>query len=429
MEQKKSTHKGVSIKDLPLLFCGVLLASIIISTVLIYIYDQGFRISVRDVFLLYHYGIRGSRSWQMADKDHLKACEGPGVSEAKPSTKYDLTLFGPYTFEPTFRNPCWYQVQGGNHSLAPHLRCLPFFYLAGFPKCGTTDLYFRLTQHQHIVRTPRKEPHWITRGRYDNPDLQKYTSFFAKALKAGVRLMIHGWLVNQIQTLWLCVYLYVYVCVCWSRKGDGSASTFWDNNSWYLLPGNENCSEPRVINADYIRHLNPNVKVVVILRNPADRLYSDYCYFTTNPTKAEFHTKVVEQIRQLRECFVSNSLRQCVYNSSINKHCRIHVGLYHIYIEDWLKRFSRDQIHVLRLEDLSANVTQEVLKIYQFLGLDSPTEEAREAMLHGLPKNKGKKRTATGAMLRETKEILLSFYLPFNKRLAWVLNDNRYLWS
>lgn len=67
------------------------------------------------------------------------------------------------------------------------------------------------------------------------------------------------------------MYLYVYVCVCWSRKGDGSASTFWDNNSWYLLPGNENCSEPRVINADYIRHLNPNVKVVVILRNPADR--------------------------------------------------------------------------------------------------------------------------------------------------------------
>lgn len=93
MEQKKSTHKGVSIKDLPLLFCGVLLASIIISTVLIYIYDQGFRISVRDVFLLYHYGIRGSRSWQMAGKDHLMACEGPGVSEAKPSTKYDLTLF------------------------------------------------------------------------------------------------------------------------------------------------------------------------------------------------------------------------------------------------------------------------------------------------------------------------------------------------
>lgn len=45
------------------------------------------------------------------------------------------------------------------------------------------------------------------------------------------------------------------------------------------------------------------------------------------------------------------------------------MGLYHIYIEDWLKRFSRDQIHVLRLEDLSANVTQEVLKIYQFLGL------------------------------------------------------------
>lgn len=67
--------------------------------------------------------------------------------------------------------------------------------------------------------------------------------------------------------------------------------------------------------------------------------------------------------------------------------------------------------------------------LFVFVETDSPTKEAWEGMLHGLPKNKGKKRTATGAMLRETKEILLSFYLPFNKRLAWVLNDNRYLWS
>lgn len=53
--------------------------------------------------------------------------------------------------------------------------------------------------------------------------------------------------------------------------GDGSASTFWDNNKWPLTPGNENCMEPGIINADYIRSLNPSVKVIIIVRNPAIR--------------------------------------------------------------------------------------------------------------------------------------------------------------
>ena len=46
------------------------------------------------------------------------------------------------------------------------LLCLPYFYLAGFPKCGTTDLYLHMTQHHHIIPTVVKEPHWWTRGRF-----------------------------------------------------------------------------------------------------------------------------------------------------------------------------------------------------------------------------------------------------------------------
>ena len=32
-------------------------------------------------------------------------------------------------------------------------------------------------------------------------------------------------------------------------------------------------------------------------------------------------------------------------------------------------------------------------------------------------------------MLRETRELLTSFYAPYNKELAQILNNNNYLWS
>ncbi|RXN36004.1 carbohydrate sulfotransferase 15 [Labeo rohita] len=45
------------------------------------------------------------------------------------------------------------------------LRCLPYFYIIGQPKCGTTDLYERLRLHPDVRLTPPKEPHWWTRKR------------------------------------------------------------------------------------------------------------------------------------------------------------------------------------------------------------------------------------------------------------------------
>ena len=52
---------------------------------------------------------------------------------------------------------------------------------------------------------------------------------------------------------------------------DGSVSTLWDNDYWKSLPEFSNLTEPLYTNPDYIHHLNPNTKFIVILRNPVDR--------------------------------------------------------------------------------------------------------------------------------------------------------------
>ncbi|KAH9500528.1 APOB1 complementation factor [Bulinus truncatus] len=60
-------------------------------------------------------------------------------------------------FIPDSRNPCWWD--------AGVLRCVPYFYIAGFSKSGTTDLYARLLQHQLLAGT-MKEKHWFDFNRF-----------------------------------------------------------------------------------------------------------------------------------------------------------------------------------------------------------------------------------------------------------------------
>ena len=44
------------------------------------------------------------------------------------------------------------------------MRCLPYFYVAGFSKCGSTDLFWALTTHPQITQPLWKEfPYWSRR--------------------------------------------------------------------------------------------------------------------------------------------------------------------------------------------------------------------------------------------------------------------------
>ena len=68
----------------------------------------------------------------------------------------------PKVFNTSFVNPCWYDTDMGANGA---LRCLPYFFLAGFPKSGTTDLFYKMGIHPQIL-AGCKEPHWWTRRRF-----------------------------------------------------------------------------------------------------------------------------------------------------------------------------------------------------------------------------------------------------------------------
>ncbi|KAK7504791.1 hypothetical protein BaRGS_00003819, partial [Batillaria attramentaria] len=223
-------------------------------------------------------------------------CKGPvGLPEARPVVKLDLTRFGPFEFLDDYRNPCWY-----TNASTRELQCLPYFYQAGFPKCGSTYLYQLLRKHPDVAPI-MKEPQWLTRGRFKTNaiDIKPYVSRYAKPIQKshrGASLVI----------------------------GDGSASTMYENHFWYLFPGNENCSEPRVLTVDYIRHLNPGAKIIVIMRNPTNRLYSSYKFYKLQKqhlkrTREDFHDWAKEQFKLITDCFNEFGIRRCAYNATFSR--------------------------------------------------------------------------------------------------------------
>ena len=69
----------------------------------------------------------------------------------------DLASRLPIQFDPAFKNPCWWDTAPDalRHATEEARRggrvllCLPYAYLAGFPKCGRTGGYLRISLACH----------------------------------------------------------------------------------------------------------------------------------------------------------------------------------------------------------------------------------------------------------------------------------------
>ncbi|XP_076468967.1 carbohydrate sulfotransferase 15-like [Babylonia areolata] len=294
------------------------------------------------------------------------------------STQTTTHIEPPPRYLPNSKNPCWRHED--------RVLCVPYFFLIGVSKSGTTDLFSRLTSHPEVIRS-LKETHFFDRRRYDrNMLFPKYVNWFrgtARRVQEDIRKQGHSRV------------------IC----GDGSPSYFYDNYFWKLYSGNENCTEPRVILAHHLFHLNPRLKIVMIIRHPVDRLYSRYLFdfgkLERNfpPSPEEFHDFVL----------------------------RVQENVYPVLMEDWLRVVPRDQFLFIRYEDYRQDMGRELRKIFRFLRLDPLSDKQLRKTTFLKIKNPGKWKRSP--MLPETRQILQEFYQPFIRRFAAILNDRRFLWE
>ena len=94
--------------------------------------------------------------------------------------------------------------------------------------------------------------------------------------------------------------------------------------------------------------------------------------------------------------------------------------------------FPRDQVYFVQSEEFFANRTPIVREIMQFLDLDLEmmTDDKWQLIANKNPSNVGVLKGRLGdAMMNETRQLLDNFFRPYNRLLADVLHDDRFLWN
>ena len=88
--------------------------------------------------------------------------------------------------------------------------------------------------------------------------------------------------------------------------GDASPSNLHLNSHWRYLPGNEKNDEPKYVILDYIKHILPKAKIIIVFRDPIERfVYSQTCLkrpFKERPNSL-FKTDIrLMQVKSIAEC-------------------------------------------------------------------------------------------------------------------------------
>ena len=129
----------------------------------------------------------------------------------------------------------------------------------------------------------------------------------------------------------------------------------------------------------------PNVKLVVLLRNPADRAYSHFMHQKKikNEPLESFEealeledARITEDANKLMQGQIGTSLAHRIYSYTSR-------GFYYKQISLWLSYFPKEQMHFIKSEDFFCRPEIELTALYQFLGISQ--------ILPGncLPQNKG----------------------------------------
>ena len=202
-----------------------------------------------------------------------------------------------------------------------YLNKLPDFLIIGAQKAGTTTLFDCLRQHPQISMPGVKEVHFFDLN-YDK-GVSWYKQFFRRKVSFG-------------------------------RRISGEASPYYLFHP--LVP--ERVS----------RHV-PQVKLIVLLRNPVDRAYSHFRHEIKHNTEnlSSFEEAIkqeAERVLPAEELLIAGKVQR-----SSDHQCYSYIGrgMYARQVEHWLKYFLRSQMLFVKSEDFFSNPKEELAAIYRFL--------------------------------------------------------------
>ncbi len=198
----------------------------------------------------------------------------------------------------------------------------PHFLIVGAPKAGTTSLYRYLQQHPQIFMPENKEPRFFCGYSTDVFEFgKKYFHAGIVSTKADYLALFQDAPAGAIS---------------------GEASTD------YL-----SCPQA----ANRIHAWNPSAKIIIMLRNPVDRAYSEYQH-------------------SIAAKFQNNNFWEslCLETDRIEQHYdpifwHVRRGLYFEAVKEYIELFGKDRIRIVFFEEFANSTASVVASLFEFLGV------------------------------------------------------------
>ncbi|MGI9070357.1 MAG: sulfotransferase family protein [Bryobacteraceae bacterium] len=222
---------------------------------------------------------------------------------------------------------------------------VPNFFVVGAPKAGTTSLYQYLAEHPEVYMSPIKEPNFFAseiRPENVSEELQERVRRDMDALKAYLEGPMSEKRFGGMLLEWED-YLKLFEKVKEEKAiGEASVLYLWSKTA-----------------AGNIFSRIPDAKIVMILRDPAERAFSQYLHNVTNG-------------------IIYESFRRHVYAGSRRKsekfsigYPSLELGLYYEQVKRYLGIFPKENIHILFFEDYRQQPARMLKELFCFLNVDS----------------------------------------------------------
>ena len=208
--------------------------------------------------------------------------------------------------------------------------------IVGAQKSGTTALSEFLDQHPKIQMALGKETHLFDGKKFDD-----------------------NWSADEISNKYECYF-----------PNSASADLMGEATPIYLY-------FPEI--AERLSNYNPDLKLILILRDPTERAYSHYLmeYERGNESKPFWLALLLESYRIARD---DNPRDE---SSSQRRHSYRSRGCYTRQLENLLNHFPQQQILVLRNEELRCDHAETLKRVFDFLGVPETQIESRTIFSQG----------------------------------------------
>jgi LPS sulfotransferase NodH len=246
---------------------------------------------------------------------------------------------------------------------------LPDFVIAGAPRSGTTWLTSALDRHPEIwlAKPTRPEPKFFLVDELYELGIEEYSRrWFADAP-------------NEVQA--------------------GEKST--------------NYLESPIAAERMAAHL-PDVRLLFVLRDPVERAISNYRWSVSNDMEHEDFATAIDSEDE-REATLEPRLRYARPYSYVSR------GRYAELLRPWLDLFPREQVAVIRFEDLVGDAAGTVAGIHEHLGVQPRPELAGQ--IEGINPSPDDPEVD-----EETVRRLRAHYAPLNEDLAALLGPQFRPW-